>query len=167
MNNANSRQVGGQHYARGEKFQHWDFAIQCLNNRYLEGNITKYVTRHRFKNGLQDLEKARHYTEKLQEEFVAGRVQPPQPTQEQMVRVAEFCEANKLNPHEQFIITMATSWQRSHNLSSIIYNINVLETSMKTQMQLSDAIKVGLLPPGATVADLGEPQGNGYVDQDR
>ena len=167
MNNANSHQVGGQHYARGDKFQHWDFAIQCLNNRYLEGNITKYVVRHRFKNGLEDLAKARHYTQKLQEEFIAGRITPPAPTQDQMVRVSEFSEANDLNPHEHFIVMMATGWNRSHNLSSIIYNINVLETQMKAEIKLRDAIKVGLLPPGATVADLGEPQGNGYVDQDR
>ena len=56
---ASETQVGGNHYK--------DCAIQpidyILENGlgYLEGNVIKYVTRHDKKNGLQDLEKAKHY----------------------------------------------------------------------------------------------------------
>lgn len=32
---------------------------------YLEGNIVKYVVRHRFKNGLEDLKKAQWYLNRL------------------------------------------------------------------------------------------------------
>jgi C4-type Zn-finger protein len=35
---------------------------------YLEGNIIKYVSRYKFKNGLEDLKKAQWYLEKLIEE---------------------------------------------------------------------------------------------------
>ena len=57
----NERQVGGKHYAA--EIQHWDFAASHQFD-YFQGQITKYVTRWRRKNGLQDLEKAQHFLEK-------------------------------------------------------------------------------------------------------
>lgn len=69
---ANARQVGGTHY--GEKpFQHWD-VVAMFKLDYFQGNITKYVFRWRDKNGLEDLEKARHYLEKYIEEVKVGRI---------------------------------------------------------------------------------------------
>ena len=56
-------QVGGRHYK--------DLAIQPVeyihanNLGYMEGNVIKYVTRWKTKNGLADLEKAKHYIELL------------------------------------------------------------------------------------------------------
>ncbi len=58
---ANNRQVGGDHY-KGT-YQHWDFVVETQMH-YLLGCATKYVTRHRKKNGKEDLEKAKHYIEK-------------------------------------------------------------------------------------------------------
>lgn len=58
----NLKQVGGAHYKAA--YQHWDF-VTDIGLEYLEGCATKYVLRWRQKNGLQDLEKARHYVEKL------------------------------------------------------------------------------------------------------
>lgn len=59
----NTRQVGGEHYGKAT-YQHWDYVIDN-NLGYFEGQVTKYVTRWRKKNGAQDLEKAMHYLEKL------------------------------------------------------------------------------------------------------
>ena len=59
---ANDRQVGGQHY--NTPIQHWDYVV-ANGLGYFEGQITKYVTRWRRKNGLEDLEKARHFLDKL------------------------------------------------------------------------------------------------------
>lgn len=59
----NARQVGGAHYG-GAQYQHWDWVVEN-NLGYLEAQITKYVARHRAKNGRQDLEKALHYADKL------------------------------------------------------------------------------------------------------
>ena len=75
MSNANAQQVGGGHY-KGTTYQHWDFVMIALAGRYLEGNITKYITRWRKKNGLEDLKKARHYLTKLIEQFNLGNVTP-------------------------------------------------------------------------------------------
>lgn len=61
---ANDRQEYGDHYQA--EFQHWDL-VERYNIGYLEGCATKYLTRWRKKNGLQDLKKAKHYTEKLAE----------------------------------------------------------------------------------------------------
>ena len=61
--NALKEQVGGDHYSK--------LAIQPVeyinknNLSYLQGNVIKYVTRYKDKNGLQDLQKARHYIEML------------------------------------------------------------------------------------------------------
>lgn len=60
---ANDRQVGGTHY-KDRTIEPWDYII-ANDLGFLEGNIIKYVTRHPDKNGLADLEKARHYLDKL------------------------------------------------------------------------------------------------------
>ena len=56
-------QPGGSHY-KDMKIQPVEF-IHANNIPYFEGNVIKYVCRHRNKNGLQDLEKAKHYIELL------------------------------------------------------------------------------------------------------
>ena len=69
---ANTKQVGGDHYQDG--IQPWDY-ILSHDLGYLEGNIIKYVTRYKRKNGVQDLQKALHYLEKLIE-IQNGGLQP-------------------------------------------------------------------------------------------
>lgn len=61
---ANNRQVGGNHYRTGRNgMQHWDLAA-ARNYDYFQGQITKYVDRWKEKNGIIDLEKAKHFLEK-------------------------------------------------------------------------------------------------------
>ena len=58
-------QIGGRHYV--------DLAIQPVEYihanqmTFLEGNVVKYVTRHRSKNGKADILKAMHYLELILE----------------------------------------------------------------------------------------------------
>lgn len=59
----NSRQVGGDHY-KGKTVQPWDF-IAANGLGFFEGNVVKYVTRWKDKGGPEDLQKARHYLDKL------------------------------------------------------------------------------------------------------
>lgn len=59
----NSKQVGGNHYAK-KYIQPWDYIVSN-NMGYLAGNIIKYVSRYKDKNGIEDLKKAMHYLEKL------------------------------------------------------------------------------------------------------
>lgn len=51
-------QIAGEHY-RKLKIQPAEF-VHANNIPYLEGSIIYYVTRHREKNGVEDLRKARH-----------------------------------------------------------------------------------------------------------
>lgn len=66
-----NEQIGGNHYK--------EFAIQpvvfCQKNKlgYCESAAVKYVSRHRQKNGRQDIEKAIHYLQLLLEiEYPTG-----------------------------------------------------------------------------------------------
>ena len=45
-----------------------DYIISHSMN-YLEGNLVKYITRYKFKNGLEDLLKARWYLDRLIEDY--------------------------------------------------------------------------------------------------
>lgn len=67
---ANDRQVGGRHYM-DSKIQPWDF-IAANNLDFFQGNIIKYVARYKEKGGVEDLDKARHYLEKLIELETTG-----------------------------------------------------------------------------------------------
>lgn len=58
-----SNQVGGDHY-KSLKIQPTEF-IHANNIPFIEGNIIKYIVRHRSKNGIEDLKKARHYIDLL------------------------------------------------------------------------------------------------------
>ena len=59
------RQVGGNHYM--------NFAIMPIeyisknNLDFLEGNIIKYISRHKHKNGAEDIKKVIHYAELILE----------------------------------------------------------------------------------------------------
>ncbi len=64
---ANDRQHGGDHYRNVPDGlqQHWDRMWLLYREAWFVGNVTKYVERYRRKGGLLDLEKARHYLDKL------------------------------------------------------------------------------------------------------
>ena len=61
--NPYDKQIGGSHYLK-YKIQPSKFVIE---NELLfpEGSVIKYICRHRFKNGKEDLEKAVHFIEMI------------------------------------------------------------------------------------------------------
>jgi hypothetical protein len=60
---ANSKQHGGTHYKKMQ-YEHWDW-VHDSGLGYHVGNATKYISRWRKKNGVEDLKKALHYVEKI------------------------------------------------------------------------------------------------------
>jgi hypothetical protein len=60
-----NKQVGGDHYKR-LKIQPVEYT-EKNGLTFAEGNVIKYVTRHRFKNGKEDIEKAIHMLELIKE----------------------------------------------------------------------------------------------------
>lgn len=64
---ANERQEGGDHYQVMDP-QPWDVTLAWSDQGHIghgEAVIIEYVARHRRKNGVQDLIKAKHWLEKL------------------------------------------------------------------------------------------------------
>ncbi len=55
-----SKQIGGSHYK--SNIEPWDVFLDWQLDPWL-CNVIKYVQRHNKKNGLEDLEKAKHYLE--------------------------------------------------------------------------------------------------------
>lgn len=88
---ANDRQVGGTHYkdaAHGGE-EHWDRIWRAYGAGYFVGCITKYVERYQLKNGVQDLEKARHFLDKLIELESAALSAVPTPEDPTQLRMYE------------------------------------------------------------------------------
>ena len=69
-NNRMQKQIGGNHYQQFP-FQPKDLAHR-MDLGFFQGNVIKYVCRYKFKNGLQDLEKALDYAEELQKYYNEG-----------------------------------------------------------------------------------------------
>lgn len=63
MSESNKRQVAGSHYYNEGRMQHWDMVVE-FDLDYFQGQITRYLFRWKDKNGIEDLEKCRHYIEK-------------------------------------------------------------------------------------------------------
>jgi hypothetical protein len=61
-NDLMKQQVGGSHYKRAH--QPWEI-IEEWELDYWAGNVVKYILRYKYKNGVEDLEKARHYLDYL------------------------------------------------------------------------------------------------------
>jgi len=62
MGKSKERVVHPNHYNKG--IEMWDYAYSH-NLDFFEGNIVKYVTRWKDKNGIEDLNKAKQYLDKL------------------------------------------------------------------------------------------------------
>ena len=129
--NANDRQVGGSHYK--SQFQHWDFVAYYLDNRYLEGQVTKYVSRWRKKNGLQDLEKAEHFLSKLEDLYASGVIRPMRQFKRTEPAAIAFCEANELDAEETKVIVGLTGWEGPHALTQAREALATLLTRARAQ----------------------------------
>jgi len=68
------KQIGGNHYKK-MKIQPSKFVIE---NKMLfaEGNVVKYICRHPYKDGKQDLEKAKHFIDMIIERDYSGKEEP-------------------------------------------------------------------------------------------
>lgn len=113
----NEKQVGGDHYRA--PIQHWDY-VEYNGLRYLEGCATKYVTRCRKKHGdpRQDLEKAIHYVEKIQDLYRNGVLLPrPAPV---VITPGDFAAANGLTEDEAEVVRLLTFWESDPELTAAI-----------------------------------------------
>lgn len=158
---ANERQVGGAHYKTA--YEHWDL-VSDLRLSYFEGQITKYVSRARKKNGAQDLEKALHFTEKLYEVYTRGKTAPSGRQRGNFIaeQVARFAAVNELNSLEHATVCAACTWHGATDLRDLQRRILGL---------LDACAPLKEFVPPAYDPMTAEPLGGGpadgaYVDQD-
>jgi hypothetical protein len=117
MSAANERQVAGDHYRAG--LQHWD--LMAHNHvGYFEAQITKYITRWKKKNGVQDVEKSIHYHEKLTELLQDGVLSLPIPREEKFLDA--FKVTNALGDIEYTIFHLLLTYTTMDEL----YRVGVL-----------------------------------------
>lgn len=123
MTIANQMQVGGTHYQ--SDYQHWDWAIN-IRLGYLESAATKYVTRWRGKNGVQDVEKAIHYLIKAKEAWADGRYinrslfNDPQHMDHAIKQTRRWLVANDIVGLEAQFMEAAASWKNDVDISLAI-----------------------------------------------
>ena len=65
LTKATHKQVGGNHY-KACKIMPIEY-ITKNNLDFLEGNVVKYITRHKLKGGVEDIKKVIHYAELILE----------------------------------------------------------------------------------------------------
>lgn len=114
VSNPNDRQVGGSHYRAS--YQHWDLVV-TNNIRYLEAQITKYVTRWKKKNGVQDVEKSVHYLDKLESCLALGQLSFPEPREAQNLDL--FATENQLGDVEKTIFYLVMTYTTFDELSRV------------------------------------------------
>lgn len=146
MTTANDEQVGGTHYKTAQPYQHWDF-VEKTNLPYMEAQIIKYISRHRNKNGPQDVQKAMHFTAKLME-LRGNRYHIP-PAYSNLEETVKWCRTNNLGDLETKVIVLAVNW-----------------TSV-TDLAIARGLMSSMLMEYARAKEAaGEPD-NAYVDQGR
>ena len=72
-----NKQIGGNHYQKNFKIQPSEFVI-ANELLFPEGNVIKYICRHRYKGGKEDLEKAIHFIEMIIERDYKNIEAPPE-----------------------------------------------------------------------------------------
>lgn len=103
-------QVGGTHYKECA-YQPVKFCAD-LNLNFFQGNIVKYITRYKDKNGREDLEKVIHYAQ------IGDELQPRNfVTSKAGELIIKYTEANSLSPLVSGVIRGAVfqNWNRVIN----------------------------------------------------
>ena len=72
-----NKQIGGNHYQKNFKIQPSEFVV-ANELLFPEGNVIKYICRHRYKGGKQDLLKAIHFIEMIIERDYKDIEAPPE-----------------------------------------------------------------------------------------
>ena len=97
-------QVGGDHY-RKLGIQPIEL-IRDINANFFQGNVIKYITRYKDKNGIKDLEKARHYLELMRELHPDNN--SSKITSYEIDKVNDYIYANKIDTDAAKIIRIVS-----------------------------------------------------------
>ena len=122
------RQVSGTHY-KTLAIQPVEF-VMVNQMGFCEGNVVKYVTRWREKGGIEDLRKARHYLQFIEEstEYMEMLAQVRSWSYagawwRDRIKAEDYIRANNLDKAEAGVVRHITTWSNSgarHELVSAI-----------------------------------------------
>lgn len=129
--NDEGKQVGGTHYKELEKQgeQHWDKCWRLYREAWFVCNITKYVERHKKREGIKDLQKARHYCEKLIEKeegdgnLRTGWKRLQLPPEERRLLVNLFTEER----YQEYITNKVENYRRREGTVELIDTLRALD----------------------------------------
>lgn len=137
MSKANERQVGGDHYRKTDGWQHWDL-VERFGMGYCEAVASKYVLRFRDKDGLKDLEKAKHYIAKLLE-LVEEGVRPPFAKGSPPIdQIAWLSNAHDLTPSADMAWMLLCTWHGTHQLKQASEAIDRVILGLKKEARHID-----------------------------
>ena len=97
-------QVGGDHYKK-LGIQPVEL-IRDINANFFQGNVIKYITRYKDKNGIKDLEKAKHYLELIEE--LHPNNNSSKITSYEIDKVNDYIYANKIDTDAAKIIRIVS-----------------------------------------------------------
>ena len=155
MGSANDRQVAGDHYR--SEFQHWDMLVRLgFGPEYFIGQVTKYVSRWKKKNGVRDLMKAQHFAEKLaellDEEGLKGNanmVMPFANVDDDVRKVfydetlVPYFRANDVGALEQTICTRAVFAADSIEVRQVVRRIAALLAGAQDKLDAEPPVAAG------------------------
>lgn len=148
-------QVGGDHYA-GE-YQHWDWAIDTRLPP-MEYAATKYISRWRKKNGVEDLLKARSYVEKLRE---TARTQPGWLAGCRDNRSAtlreKYLKSTGVPEEDQFLVMLVDTVASESDVDAILDAIDKIVATAQGRADGQAAPAATAPPAGPGRGTLGQP----------
>lgn len=119
MNNSLQSQVGGSHY-KNLQMQPIEFIIKAKLS-FIQGNIVKYISRYKDKNGIEDIEKCIHYAE------LAIALNDEGPEHRMLNLAYSYCKVNNFTKSQTNII--AACVQTDYYL--VIRYCNLLKKNFK------------------------------------
>lgn len=102
--NALSEQIGGDHY-KAQAIQPVQFAMQNWWD-FCAASILKYLSRHRKKNGLQDLQKARHFVELRAQQLLTN----DNPEVRAVITMDDYLEKNNITGNDRLALIELDAW---------------------------------------------------------
>lgn len=138
--NPNDRQVGGDHYKGGAGgLDHWD-VVELNGVGYLEACATKYVQRRKDpKARVQDLEKAKHYSEKALQLYNDDLRRPRGCVPVRIIK--RWVNQFKLSELEFLVIRLLFNWRQPSEMHAALAGIDDLIALER--VKLENAIQKG------------------------
>jgi len=145
------KQVGGDHY--NAEYQHWDWSID-VGIGPIEYAATKYISRWRKKNGLQDVDKAISYMKKvrsahrqglyLNRSFALTSGNSSRSNMSVVQCTSKFLRANPMEHEEEMFMRSAISWVNVVDIDRSLAILNLV----RANAVIFDANKAAQAPNG-------------------